>query len=152
MYEHKVIDHKMANTTRSLEEDIVEVEEEVSHRRSKRNIERKNYKKMNNGSNIIVSEGNTEMSIHMASEEHKEGDVEYSIISREKNWYKRGIKEAIAIRNLKPTLNKDEGRHYLSVIYGKLVGRGAMECPRNESLKITDNAPKVHTEEASSPL
>ena len=110
MYEHKVIDHKMANTTQSLQEDEVEVEE-VSHRRSKRNIERKNYKKMNNGNNIIVSEGNTEMSIHMASEEHKEGDVEYSIISREKNWYKRGIKEAIAIRNLKPTLNKDEGRH-----------------------------------------
>ena len=71
MYEHKVIDHKMANTAQSLEEKIVEKEVEVRYRRSRRNIERKDYKKMNNGSNLIVSEGNTEMSVHMANEEHK---------------------------------------------------------------------------------
>jgi len=133
MYEHRVIDHKTANTTRSVEQDTAGREEEVGHRRSKRNIVRKDYKKMNDGSSIVMSEGNTEMSVHMANEEHKEDDVEYRIVNREKSWYKRGVKEAIAIKVLKPTLNKDEGRHYLSPIYEKALRTSNIMSSNRES-------------------
>ena len=48
-------------------------------------------------------------------------DLRTTILCTEENWYRRGVKEAIAIRKLKPTLNKDDGRHHLSPIYDKLI-------------------------------
>ena len=39
----------------------------------------------------------------------------------EEDWYKRGVKEAVAIRKINPTLNKDKGRHKLSPIYDQLI-------------------------------
>ena len=46
---------------------------------------------------------------------------QYSVLCYDDNWYQRGVKEAIAINKLKPTLNQDEGRHHLSPIYSKLI-------------------------------
>lgn len=36
-------------------------------------------------------------------------------------WFERGVKEAIYIQALRPSLNKDGGRFHLSEIYTKLV-------------------------------
>ena len=49
------------------------------------------------------------------------GSIQYSIISTEDEWFKRGVKEAVAIRKLRPTLNKDDGRYHLSKIYDKFI-------------------------------
>ena len=58
-------------------------------------------------------------------------DFEYSIIYTEENWFKRGIKEAIAIRKMRPTLNLDEGRYHLSAIYNHLIrSRLTIEIPK----------------------
>ena len=91
---------------------------------------------MHTGSQIILTEGNTEVSCHIAHTEHSEGDIEYKIIGREANWYKRGIKEAIAIREKKPIMNKDDGRYRLSAIYDNVL---EMKKRRHCSTKSGDN-------------
>ena len=60
------------------------------------------------------------MSTHLAEDhEHK---VKVSILGREKNGLRRGIKEAIQIRKLKPSLNKNEqDRYYLPHIFDNLI-------------------------------
>ena len=39
----------------------------------------------------------------------------------DENWYTRGIREAIVIKEIKPTLNIDEGRYHLSPIYDNII-------------------------------
>ena len=56
------------------------------------------------------------MSEHMATHDHKEGDIEIKILDFESNWKRRTIKEKIAINKLKPDLNGNEG-HHLSAIF-----------------------------------
>ena len=43
------------------------------------------------------------------------------ILEVEPRWYERGVKEAIHIRILNPSLNKDGGRHNLSPIWTNLL-------------------------------
>ena len=57
----------------------------------------------------------------MASDTHEKDDVEYKLLCTEENWFRRGVKEAIAIRKIKPTLNQDDGRYHLSAMYNKLI-------------------------------
>ena len=44
-------------------------------------------------------------------------NFESKIIARESSWYRRGIKEALAILKHKPKLNEDHGSHPISQIY-----------------------------------
>ena len=71
--------------------------------------------------NFLLTAGSTEFSAHVASDSHEKSDLQYSVLCYDDNWYQRGVKEAIAINKLKPTLNQDEGRHHLSPIYSKLI-------------------------------
>ena len=48
-------------------------------------------------------------------------DLKFSVLCTEENWFKRGVKEAIAIKKTKPTLNKDQGRYHLSAIYDDFI-------------------------------
>ena len=66
-------------------------------------------------------DADTEFSAHVASDTHDKDDLESTILCTEENWCKRGIKEAIAIRKLKPSLNQDEGRYHLSSMYNKII-------------------------------
>ena len=68
-----------------------------------------------------MTEGSTEFSAHLATEHHDKSELEGSILMTEENWFKRGVKEAIAIRKLKPSLNQDDGRYHLSPMYNILI-------------------------------
>ena len=124
-YEHGIIDHKTAKRSASLDYGDEQPEKKTTTtgtRRSTRNKNRKDYKSIQEGSDQRLSEGNTEFSAHVASDIHnRKEDLVSTILCTDENWYRRGVKEAIAIRKLKPTLNKDDGRHHLSPIYNKLI-------------------------------
>ena len=81
------------------------------------------YKEMNEGKKLIINAGTSEVAKHIQSEDHKKEDIQYEIIEKGSNWYKRGIKEAIEIRKRTPTLNADEGRYHLSHIWSKTLKR-----------------------------
>ena len=57
------------------------------------------------------------MSKHMAKEEHRKGDVTVKIIAEEGGKTQRKWREAIAIKNLQPTLNEDDGLYRLAPIF-----------------------------------
>ena len=68
-----------------------------------------------------MSEGTTDFSAHVASETHEKSELRFSVLCTEENWFKRGVKEAVAIKKIQPTLNRDQGRHKLSPIYDQLI-------------------------------
>ena len=74
----------------------------------------------------------------MASEIHEKSDLGHSIICTEDNWFKRGVKEAIAIRKIRPTLNLDDGRYHLSAMYDKFIGdHVTLKLPRKGTTDAT---------------
>ena len=123
MYEHKVIDHKTAKRSASISQPEEEEEtQQEGTRRSTRNTKKKvNYKSIASGSNQALTTGNTEFSAHVASDVHEKEDLEFRLLCTDDDWYQRGVKEAIAIRKLQPTLNQDDGRHHLSAMYSKVI-------------------------------
>ena len=121
LYEHRILDHKTAKRSASLNhEDEIKDKGQTGTRRSSRTKKSKDYKRIHEGADQVLSEGNTEFSAHVASDSHEKEDLQYSIRTEE-NWFKRGVKEAIAIRKLRPTLNKDDGRFHLSKVYDKMI-------------------------------
>ena len=114
-YEHGLITRKQALSS----EAILENKEEKQHQATRHSQrlalkEPINYKELSTGSNIKLTTGNTAISEHMALFEHKKGDVSVKIMRREKDKFKRGVREAINIKKHKPTLNKDlQDRFYL---------------------------------------
>lgn len=149
MYEHRIIDHKTSTRAASIqhtEEDVEEEQEQRGLRRSKRKVTKKDYRRIHEGTNQILTEGNTEFSAHVASDTHEKDDFEFSILCTEENWFKRGIKESIAIRKIRPTLNLDDGRYHLSPIYDSLIqSRQIMKIP-----KMGQKTPQKETTEEDS--
>ena len=66
---------------------------------------------------------NSEVSRHINKDypSHQVHVKEVRILSREKHWFERGIKEAIQIRTHQPTLNRDGGRYQLPHIWDSLL-------------------------------
>ena len=125
MYEHRVIDHKTSKQYASLQDKKVSGPAEPAPenlRRSTRNKDKKkkDYKAVQEGSNQLLSEGSTDFSAHVASDTH-ESDLRFTVLCTEENWFKRGVKEAVAIKKIRPTLNKDQGRYHLSSVYDKFI-------------------------------
>ena len=96
-YEHGLITRKQALSS----EAILENKEEKQHHNTTCHSQRLalkepiNYKELSTGSNIKLTTGNTAISEHMALFEHKPGDVSVKIMRREKDKFKRGVREAI---------------------------------------------------------
>ena len=70
-YEHKIISHKDSERSHSVnqkEEKGIQQEEVQPSRRSSRQTNRHNYKTMHTGEDILLNEGQTEVSKHAASE------------------------------------------------------------------------------------
>ena len=83
------------------------------------------YKAIQSGSNQPLTLGSTEFSAHVASDAHEKDDLQYELLCTDEDWFQRGVKEAIAIRKLKPTLNQDDGRYHLSSMYSKFIRSSA---------------------------
>ena len=120
--EHRVITHKEANIAHSIKPltETKEIQQIVPTRTSNINKARINYKELNEGKHRFTTEGTTVMSAHVTNEGHDRTDLFYEIIDQDDNWVNRGYKEAIAIKNLKPNLNEDEGRAYIPHIYDQI--------------------------------
>ena len=117
MYQHRVIPHKDFKKSHSLIEPPKENQNDIQGtRKSSRNTQRKDYKAMHSGSDIMITVGSTVVSEHMALHDHQEGDVTFKLLDFERNWSKRTWKEKIAINKLRPSLNGNEG-HYISPIF-----------------------------------
>ena len=145
-YEHGVIDHKTANRSASITHPEGPTEEKPrrpSTRSSTRNKEKKDYAAIHHGTHQKLSLGSTEFSAHLACDNHNtKEDVESKLLCTEENWFKRGVKEAIAIRKIKPTLNQDDGRYHLSTMYNELIkSSDVMTFPRQGTKGATDSQP-----------
>jgi len=82
-----------------------------------------NYREIHTGSNQPLSEGSTAVSQHIAHNHHQKGDITIKAIGYEKNRQKRRFKEALAIYERNPSLNKmkpDPNPVYVPIIYQNL--------------------------------
>ena len=121
MTEHHVIHGAEANDSTAWDKELDDEETEGVRRSTRlKGKPRRNYQELDRGSQIWLSEGNSSVSSHLAEDhEHK---VKVSILGREKNRLRRGIKEAIQIKKLKPSLNKnDQDPYYIPHIYDDLI-------------------------------
>ena len=145
-YEHRTIDHKTAVRSASIQEEPVEEvrqEEQKGVRRSERNKGKKkrDYKAESTGSNQLLSEGGTEFSAHVASDVHEKADLEFTVLCKDDNWFGRGVKEAVAIRKIEPTLNQDGGRYPLSPMYNKFIRTSlVLKTPSQGTQAATDQS------------
>ena len=87
-------------------------------RRSKRtsNKEKTNYFELATGGTLHTTEGSTAVAQHV-TRVHDKDNIESKILTTESSWYRRVIKEALAILKHQPKLNEDHGRHPISQIY-----------------------------------
>ena len=125
-YEHRVVSHedsKKSHSIKTKNSGPTNISSPTPTRRSNRNTPKKNYKDLHTGRNIELTEGATEVSKHKAEYNHIEGDFEMKAISYDKNFYTRGIREAIEIRKKNPSLNSDNGRYFLPKIYDLVLSR-----------------------------
>ena len=78
MYQHRVITHKDFKKSHSLIEPPKENRKNIQGtRKSSRNVQRRDYKAMYNGSDIMITVGSTGVLEHMALHDHQE-DVDNS--------------------------------------------------------------------------
>ena len=80
------------------------------------------------------------MAKHVAHEAHRLDDMFFEIIDQDDDWTSRGYKEAIAIRNLKPDLNEDDGRCCVPRIYDRLFRTSNYKNSRRASKYVTPPA------------
>ena len=61
--------------------------------------------------------------IHTDCQGHTVHIEEAKLLTVEPKWFERGVKEAIYIRALHPSLNRDGGRYYLPPVYNNMITR-----------------------------
>ena len=125
MYEHNVVSRKQSTTSTAwTKKEEKTVADTAGLRRSQRNVgrEQPNYKELDQGAPMWLTEGESAVSQHLA-QDHNHGDIQVTVLGREKQRLRRGIKEAIEIQRHKPSLNKnsDTDRYKLSPIYDSLI-------------------------------
>ena len=59
--------------------------------------------------------------IHIESPGHQVDFSNIKVLDRDQNWLERGIREAIYIRALKPTLNRHKGRYTLPAVWDQVL-------------------------------
>ena len=119
-------------------------EERQGTRRSERikGKKKRDYKADDKGSNQLLTEGGTEFSAHVASDIHEKTDLEFTVLCKDDNWFSRGVKEAVAIRKIKPSLNLDDGCYQLSPMYDKFIQTSqVIKTPRKGAKDATVQSP-----------
>ena len=129
--EHRVVNNKEAKKSHTLgwrkknESEEREEEEDETVRRSNRlgRKERKDYKQMNEGEKIVMTEGATEPAKHAYKyqTEHTEESMTIKAIGYEPNLRRRQVKEAIEIFKRKPQLNEDPGKAKIFPMFKDVV-------------------------------
>ena len=80
---------------------------------------------------------------HAADAHHHFRSEDIKILSSESGWHERGTREAIAIRAISPSLNRNEGRHNLPHCYDslirKVVKKPELPIPHNPSEPLLNN-------------
>ena len=70
---------------------------------------------------------------HARQAHHHFRKKDVTVLDREHNWVKRGVKEALYIKALSPLINIDPGRHSLSSHYNKILQSHISPPPPPES-------------------
>ena len=91
----------------------------------------------------------SEVSKHLHKEcpDHNFTVDNVKILDRESDWFKRGVKEAIYIRIMEPTLNRDGGRYQLPSIWNNtLRSRMRSDLLSFHWKRLLDSSRKLWTE------
>ena len=80
---------------------------------------------------------------HAADHHHHFRQEDFSILAREPNYYARGIREAIHIRALSPSINREDARHQLPHNYDTIIQASAKKPPQPRTHQ--DNETRLHT-------
>ena len=130
---------------------------ETKTRKSARinNKPQQNYKDLHTRANLIWSEGNTEVSKHLAEFEHGPEDVSIKALKYDDNWHRRGYKEALEIRRKHPNLNLDQGRTYIPHIYGRILDVTSADLTSTTDKSegnLPDTSPQISSEDGGPKL
>ena len=161
-YEHHILDHKTANKTHSLQHhstsNNIEATTNSNHQEAENKTRKSarinskqqlNYKDLHTGANLIWSEGNTEVSKHIAEFDHEPQDVTIKAITYDNNWHRRGYKEALEIRRRHPNLNQDQGRTFIPHIYGRVIDATLCADSTSTTEKSEGNLPDTSPQTSS---
>ena len=66
---------------------------------------------------------------HAREHNHHFREEDMTVLASENDWVKRGIKEAIFIKSLNPSINIDPGRHSLSSHFDQILAKEIVEPP-----------------------
>ena len=142
--EHRVLSNKEAKISHTLgwreKKEVEEINEEDKHIRKSSRLEvkeRKNYKQMDQGERIIMTEGTTEPAKHAYEyqTEHTEHSMSIKAIGYEPNIRKRQIKEALEIYKRKPQLNEDAGKAKIFPMFRDIVKKEQDEKRKQDQMK-----------------
>ena len=82
---------------------------------------------------------------HAIEKRHHFRPTDLSILSSGNgNWHERGVKEAIYIRGLQPSINRDQGRHQLPSHFDSLIKK-AIKRPPPPTTRNADVEPLLRT-------
>ena len=82
---------------------------------------------------------------HAREKSHHFRPTDLSILSSgNSNWHERGVKEAIYIRGLQPSINRDQGRHQLPSHFDSLI-KEAVKRPPPPTTHNADVEPLLRT-------
>ena len=75
------------------------------------------------------------MHLHLKATNHTFEDSEVKILSREKSWFERGVKEAIFVKKENPSLNRNGGlRFNLPKVYQSVLSPWSRQSYANQVL------------------
>ena len=152
--EHRLITHKEAKVSHTFKQD----EENMTHnipligavRRSSRLGSKKqvDYNKLATGGEQFTTEGSTPLAQHV-TQTHSKDDIETRLLTTKGSYIRRGIREALKIQEINPTLNQDDGRHQLSSIYTVIpkYSTRSRRLPKNTGALLPNNGNQNFTQE-----
>ena len=80
---------------------------------------------------------------HAADHHHHFRQGDFSILAREPNYHARGIREAIHIRALSPSINREDARHQLPHNYDTIIKASARKPPQPQTHEESES--RLHT-------
>ena len=81
---------------------------------------------------------------HARDHGHHFRKEDVSILTSEQDWVKRGVKEALFIRALNPSINIDPGRHNLSTHFDKIL-KSVIDKPPSPAPHNAETEPLINT-------